>query len=268
MSLAETADTLTQSYKDTLRQLLLLLADDDLVFGHRSAEWLGLAPDLEEDIAFSSIAQDDVGHAALFYKFVSEITGEDADTLAFARPSRLRKNARLLEQQNGDWAYTIARAYVYNIFEQVRLEALLQSNYLPLKQGATKILREERYHRLHMETWFERLAQAGGEARERLEAAISQVWKDLPDLFSLGSHQSALIAEGILPISAEEMHASWLTEVKAMFDQCGLHWPGDGGDFILSVEDSDGRLGQHSAELDELLETMTEVYRSEADAVW
>ncbi|QSO47790.1 1,2-phenylacetyl-CoA epoxidase subunit PaaC [Alicyclobacillus mengziensis] len=283
MSMVETTRPLTQAYKDALVHLLLVLADDDLAFGHRSSQWLGLAPDLEEDIAFSSIAQDEIGHAAFFYRLVSDLAGEDADALAFARPTQVRKNARLLEQQNGDWAYTIARAYVYNIFEQVRLEALLASNYLPLQQGATKILREERYHRLHMETWFLRLAEAGGEARFRLETAVEHVWADLSDLFTLGNHQHDLIHEGILPTTEQALYEAWLTEVKPMFDRSSLYWPGNRGELTsedlsgattakvdgsTSEEERNGRLGQHSEHLDELLQTMTEVYRSEAGATW
>ena len=34
--------------------LLYRLADDELIIGHRDSEWTGLAPILEEDIAFSA----------------------------------------------------------------------------------------------------------------------------------------------------------------------------------------------------------------------
>jgi ring-1,2-phenylacetyl-CoA epoxidase subunit PaaC len=41
----------------------LAFADDELVLGWRDSEWTGVAPFLEEDVAFSSIAQGEIGHA-------------------------------------------------------------------------------------------------------------------------------------------------------------------------------------------------------------
>lgn len=261
-------NSMTETYKRALVDLLYQLADDDLAFGHRSSEWLGLAPDLEEDIAFSSIAQDEVGHAAFFYNLIAELTGQNADTLAFARPSQERKNSRLLEQPNGDWAYTIARAFVYNTFEQVRLESLLVSNYSPLQLGVRKILREERYHLLHMETWFERLGVAGGEARKRIEDSVKTVWADLSDLFSMGQFTDLLVTEGIMPVTNEGLALAFESAVKPVFEQAGMTWPGMPPALGDADGMEDGRLGQHTEHLDELLSVMTEVYRSEDGSSW
>ncbi len=50
---------------------LLELADDELVLGWRDSEWTGIAPFLEEDVAFSSIAQSEIGHARALYELVA-----------------------------------------------------------------------------------------------------------------------------------------------------------------------------------------------------
>ncbi|MCF8568085.1 phenylacetate-CoA oxygenase subunit PaaC [Alicyclobacillus tolerans] len=263
-------NVLSLAVQQALVDLLLQLADDDLIFGHRSSEWLGVAPDLEEDIAFSSISQDEVGHAALFYELVQKLAGEDADALAFARSSTERKNARLLERNNGDWAFTIARGFMYNAFEHVRLQAALQSTYLPLQQAAQKIVREERYHLLHMQTWFENLGIAGGEARSRLEKGIASAWMELPDLFSLGHHAAILVEEGILPSTEMDLYKQWAAMVQPVFEKAGLPWPGDafGETKMVGLTGTDGRTGAHSPDLEELLNTMTEVYRSNVQAKW
>ena len=49
--------------KEQEQQLLLEIADDELILGWRDSEWTGIAPLLEEDVAFSSIAQNEIGHA-------------------------------------------------------------------------------------------------------------------------------------------------------------------------------------------------------------
>lgn len=250
-------------YKAALIDFLYQLADDELFLGHRDSEWLGLAPDIEEDVAFSSIAQDEVGHAAYFYQLLSELGEGDADDLAYGRAAAVRRNARLVERANGDWAYTIVRHLVYDIFEDVRLEALASSSYAPLAHGAVKIRREERYHLLHMETWFTRLGQAGGEAKARVERAVAAVWDDLGDLFSLGVHEAHIVAEGILPVAREELVQRWEARMKPLFEAAQLAWPG-----APHPAKEDGRLGQHSADLDALLETMGEVYRIDPHARW
>ncbi len=254
---------LSNNYRTALIDLLYQMADDELTIGHRSSEWLGIAPDLEEDIAFSSISQDEVGHATFYFELLSELGEGDPDKLAFARTKEKRQNARVLERPNHDWAYTIARGYFYDVFDHIRLQELLQTNYTPLQKGVQKILREERYHLLHMETWFERLGVAKGEAKGRLENAVITIWPDLTDLFSLGRSNEILRKEGIFPISESALSDKWTQQVKPLFDRTELMWPG-----TPHVMTGNGRLGVHTSDLQQLLDMMTEVYRSDLIATW
>ncbi len=105
--------------QEALVELLFQLADDDFLFAYRGSEWLGLAPHIEEDIAFSSISQDTMGHAAMYYQLLEDLGCGSADELAHARPASARRNAVLLERANGpghylrepryDWAFTVVR---------------------------------------------------------------------------------------------------------------------------------------------------------------
>src|SRR6266705_2351689 len=52
-------------------QRLLEIADDELILGWRDSEWTGIAPFLEEDVAFSSIAQNEIGHARALYELAA-----------------------------------------------------------------------------------------------------------------------------------------------------------------------------------------------------
>ncbi len=76
-----------------MNELLLGLADDELVIGWRDSEWTGIAPVLEEDVAFSSIAQNEIGHARAVY----ELLTDDADALAFDRALDEYRCAPLVE---------------------------------------------------------------------------------------------------------------------------------------------------------------------------
>ena len=152
--------------------LLLTLADDELILGWRDSEWTGIAPTLEEDVAFSSIAQNEIGHARALYELAAEELGTDADALAFDRPPDEYRCAPLVELHLlDDWAYTIARRYLYEEADRVRIEALKESDDAELAGLAAKIDREEVYHRIHAELWAARLHD-----EPRFAAAVDELW--------------------------------------------------------------------------------------------
>jgi ring-1,2-phenylacetyl-CoA epoxidase subunit PaaC len=208
--------------------LLLTLADDELIVGWRDSEWTGIAPTLEEDVAFSSIAQNEIGHARALYELAAAELGTDADALAFDRSADEYRCAPLVELRLlDDWALTIARRYLYEEADRVRIEALLQSADTEVAGLAAKIDREEVYHRLHAELWASRLAD-----EPRFATAVEQLWP-----YALG-------------VVAPEQRAELAQRV-------GL--PAD-------VEAHER--GTHTDELESLWEEMTEVRRSAPGAAW
>jgi ring-1,2-phenylacetyl-CoA epoxidase subunit PaaC len=141
-------------------QHLLEVADDELILGWRNSEWTGIAPMLEEDVAFSSIAQNEIGHARALYELAARELGTTADELAFDRSPDEYRCSRLVQLRLvPDWARTIARHVVYERADQARLEALKGSDDAGLAGLAAKIDREEAYHRMHAQMWAERLAE-------------------------------------------------------------------------------------------------------------
>jgi ring-1,2-phenylacetyl-CoA epoxidase subunit PaaC len=150
-----------------VNELLLGLADDELVIGWRDSEWTGIAPLLEEDVAFSSIAQNEIGHARAVYELLSD----DADALAFDRPLVEYRCAPFVELHLLDWAHAIARRWLYEAADEIRI-SVLKSDPDPAVAGlAAKIDREEAYHRMHAEMWHERLRDA-----PQFRAAVEELW--------------------------------------------------------------------------------------------
>jgi ring-1,2-phenylacetyl-CoA epoxidase subunit PaaC len=150
------------------RALLLAVADDELVLGWRDSEWTGIAPVLEEDVAFSSIAQNEIGHARAIYQLLSD----DADALAFDRDPAEYLSSPLVEMRFvPDWARTIARRVLYEAADQLRLESLKASSDEAVAGLAAKIDREEAYHRMHAEMWHERLRDEA-----RYADALQELW--------------------------------------------------------------------------------------------
>src|SRR5579864_148989 len=166
-------------------ELLLGLADDELIIGWRDSEWTGIAPMLEEDVAFSSIAQNEIGHARAVYELLSD----DADALAFDRAPDEYRCAPLVQLHLLEWAHTIARRWLYEVADEIRITALM-----PDVPVAAKINREEAYHRMHAEMWHERLRD-----EPRFREAVTELWP-----FALGvlpvEQREALSARVGLPV--------------------------------------------------------------------
>ncbi|TCP67334.1 1,2-phenylacetyl-CoA epoxidase subunit PaaC [Baia soyae] len=258
-------ELLTGQQRMILVDWLTQLADDEFIIGHRDSEWLGLCPTVEEDVAFSSIAQDEVGHAVFYYELIQELEGVSADDLAFQRLAHERKNSLLVERENGDWAYTIVRHYLYDLWDQIRLDAMVESRYVPLAHGAKKMKREEYYHLIHFQHWFARLTKCGGEARERMKNAMELVEQDLDDLLDMGLYETDLFSWGILTKSSEEMRSEFYSRYEELWrDMSDL----SERKLIFSKQISKGRMGQHSPALASVLENMTEVIRFDPNAQW
>jgi ring-1,2-phenylacetyl-CoA epoxidase subunit PaaC len=177
-------------------QALLGLADDELVLGWRDSEWTGIAPLLEEDVAFSSIAQNEIGHARAVYELVARPEG-DADALAFDRKPEEYRCAPLVELHLLEWAHTIARRWLYEIADEIRIAALKDDPDPAVAGLAAKIDREEAYHRMHAEMWHDRLRD-----EPRFRKAVEELWP-----YALGVLPPELRDELVVRVGIDEVEA-------------------------------------------------------------
>ena len=213
-------------------QRLLELADDELILGWRDSEWTGIAPLLEEDVAFSSIAQNEIGHARALYELAAQELGTTADELAFDRRPDEYRCAQLVELRFvPDWARTIARHFLYETADELRIERLKGSEDGAVAGLAAKIDREEAYHRMHARMWAERLRD-----EPRFRNAVDRLWP-----FAV-----AVLPPELRPTLAERVAVSLPSDNLAQ-----------------EVE-----RGAHTAELAELWDEMTMVRRSVPGAAW
>jgi len=256
-----TLDAVAVSATVGLEALLLSMADDELVIGFSDSEWTGIAPILEEDIAMSSLAQDELGHAAALYDLLAGLTGSDRDVIAYDREPDGYRHARLLDHGRGDWAMTIARRVLYESADAVRLGSLAGGTWAPLAELVGKIQREERYHAMHVSAWLDRLASAGGEARERLVSALAVLGPDAGTVFSPLDGEAALIEAGILAASMADLERRWRADLAPTFARLGLP-------AVPATRDpARGRL-DHGAAFAWLHGEFTSVRRSDPVATW
>ena len=193
-----------------MNELLLQIADDELVLGWRDSEWTGIAPVLEEDVAFSSIAQNEIGHARALYQLLSE----DADALAFDRTPEEYLCSPFVELRFvPDWACTIARRVLYEAADQLRLEVLKGSSDEAVAGLAAKIDREEAYHRMHAEMWRERLRE-----EPRFREAVEELWPHALGLVDAGL-RAELASRLELPETEAVERGSHADDWPALWDE-------------------------------------------------
>jgi ring-1,2-phenylacetyl-CoA epoxidase subunit PaaC len=209
------SDDLAPTTRDALAELLLTMADDEFVLGFWDSEWTGIAPMLEEDVAMSSVSQDEIGHARAWYELLAGLTDDDADRLAFGREAGEYRHAALMNHARTDWAFTVARRFLYEQADAIRLEALTRSSFAPVAELAAKMRREETYHLMHFDVWLRRLAEAGDETRQRLADALERLWPDAQAIFAPLAGEAELLSAGILPEPLAALRARWHERVQA-----------------------------------------------------
>jgi ring-1,2-phenylacetyl-CoA epoxidase subunit PaaC len=247
--------------RDALAELLLTLADDEFVLGFWDSEWTGIAPMLEEDVATSSIAQDEIGHAKAWYELLAELTDDDADRIAYGREPEAYRHAALMNHPRTDWAFTVARRFLYETADAVRLEALSRSSHPGIAGLAAKMRREETYHLLHWSAWMRRLAE-GAETRARIVAALDRLWPDAEAIFTPLSGEEVLVATGILPDGLPALRAAW--HERTATELRGLGLPVPTGDAPMPT---DGRT-LRTDDFRWLWGEFTSVARAEPGATW
>jgi ring-1,2-phenylacetyl-CoA epoxidase subunit PaaC len=253
--------------KGPMIDLLLGLADDKLVAGVRNSDWTGLGPILEEDIAFSSLAQDEIAHAQAVYELLAGPTGRSADDLAFGRtPAEMRCCAIVEIPDDFDWATALARHFFCDHFDAHRLERLARSSWAPLAALARRLVVEERVHVEHVDGWMSRLGRSTPAARQRVQAALDALAPHASMLLEPVEEEPALVAAGLYPLepAATDTFTAWRDDLRAVLEPAGLR-------ALVTRPGPDargGRRGVHTRHLAPLLEEMSEVYRIEPGAAW
>jgi ring-1,2-phenylacetyl-CoA epoxidase subunit PaaC len=248
--------------RGALAELLLTMADDEFVSGFTDSEWTGIAPLLEEDVAMSSISQDELGHARALYEILAGVLddGRDADAIAYDRQPEEYRHARLLDHARGNWADTIARRFLYELSDEARL-ASIGAGHAPLAELVEKLRREERYHRMHAAVWIDRLARGGPDARSRLERAFADIGPDADTVFTPLAGETELLEAGVLTRSMSAAEAAWRADLTTILVPLGLALP------ALTPAGPDGRTG-HSEAFRWLWGEFTSVRRLDPAAVW
>lgn len=253
---------LTEKHVEGLKDLLYKMADDLLIIGHRNSEWTGLGPILEEDIAFSSMAQDKIGQSQALFDILHQLGEQEPDTVAFTRNAPQFHCCHLVEYPIGEYDFSLVRHFFYDHADYLRFESLSQSIFEPLSMVARKFKGELKYHTMHADTWIQQLANGNEESKARMQSTINEVFPIALGIFEKGKFESELIESGIF-IGEEALMQKWLEVVQEKIGKAGLTLP-----VSIEAQGLGGRFGHHTEHLQPLLTEMTEVFAIDPTAEW
>jgi ring-1,2-phenylacetyl-CoA epoxidase subunit PaaC len=244
-------------------QYLLRIGDTCLILAQRLGEWCGHAPILEEDIAMTNMALDLVGQARALLTRAGQLEGRahDEDQLAFLRDERDYFNATLVELPRGDFAFSVLRNAMAATLLKLLWEKLEDSSDAEVAAIAAKAIKEARYHQQHAADWVVRLGDGTGASHARMEAALAQLWRYVPELFAADAVDEAARASGLGP-AWSELREAWFAEMASVLDEATLAMPAE------SAFMSTGKRGVHSEHMGYILAEMQFLQRAYPGGVW
>lgn len=246
-----------------LADYLQRLGDDRLILGHRVSEWCGHGPILEEDIAMANIALDLIGHATSLLALSGEVegNGRNEDTLAYFREAVQFRNALLVEQPNGDFAMTMVRQFLFDVYSVLLWDQLSKCGHEGLAAIATKSLKEDKYHLRHSSEWVVRMGDGTEESHTRTQHAVNELWRFTGELFDRDDVDAAVETHGIM-VDFDALKSLWQTMVADVLTRATLTMPSN------PAVRRGGRTGFHTEHLGHLLATMQSVARAHPGASW
>lgn len=249
---------------DPISVLVLAHADDKLMLGHVQSDWTGLGPILEEDIASSAMAQDDLSHALTLYEYLGAKHDLNSDVIAFDRDPEDYVCCDLTTQSDDfDWANSVVKRWLMATFTKLAIERLAQlEDTADLRARCERILPEQQLQVDHLEGWITRLSQAGHEAHGRIQNALDRLTASAGMVVEVPGHR--LAEENRSFWDRDQLFAEWMKVLNRTMVETGLK-----ANITLPDQTSrGGRRARHADHFLEQLAEMTEVRRIEPGASW
>ncbi|HEY3251167.1 MAG TPA: 1,2-phenylacetyl-CoA epoxidase subunit PaaC [Ignavibacteria bacterium] len=253
----------SQQQITALKDLLYKIADDQLIIGHRNSEWTGLGPLLEEDIAFSSIAQDKLGQSLHLYEILHQLGEKDPDTIAFTRNVDKFKCCHFVEYPIGEYDFSLMRNFLFNHAEAARFSMLSGSSFEPLQNLAKKYRGEIKYHVMHADTWIKQLSRATEESCIRMQKALNECFNLALGIFEESDYVNLLHEMKIFE-GENALKDKWLENISPVIKEASLNLPEN----KTRKPAFGGRKGHHTEHLQPLLDEMSVVFRLDPKAEW
>lgn len=270
----------------TTLKYTLQLADNVLIMGQRLAAWCGKGPILEQDIALTNISLDQIGQARSLYQYAATIVNNmpvadkaqlfnapllqekinnklsiTEDDLAYLRDAWDYRNCLLVEQENGDWAYTVARSFFFDRFQYLLYTAMLKSTDSTLAAIAEKSLKEVQYHIKWASEWVIRLGDGTDVSKEKMQHALQARWEYTGEMFTMNELEKEAYNIGI-GVDVSQLQQTYQQQIETIVQEAGLQMP------TAAWMQTGGKNGVHTEHLGYILAEMQYLQRAYPNMEW
>jgi ring-1,2-phenylacetyl-CoA epoxidase subunit PaaC len=248
---------------NNLYNYILGIADNSLILGQRLGELCGHGPSLETDIACTNISLDLFGQVRSYYQYAAKIAGDERkeDDIAMLRKERDYINVLLVEQPNTDFAYTMARQFLFDVYHLLFLQELQKSADLQLSAIATKSIKEVSYHQRFSTDWIKRLGDGTEESHQKMQTAIDDLWRYTDELFHQTEADKAMISEGI-GVDVTKLKDVYYQKVNDILEEATLQIPES------KYFQKGGKQGIHTEHMGYLLTELQYMQRAYPNMEW
>ena len=249
---------------NNLIQYIFGIADNSLILGQRLGELCGHGPILETDIAMTNIALDLLGQVRSYLQYVAQLSNDEnvtEDSIAFLRNEREYRNVLLVEQPNTDFAYSITRQFLFDVYHLLLLTELQYSKDETLQAIAKKSIKEVTYHVRFSSDWIIRLGDGTQESNEKMQNAIDDLWTFTDELFHQTEADIAMVNENI-GVDVTLLKEPFYKKVNQILEEATLKTP------ETKYFQKGGKNGIHSEHMGYLLADMQYMQRSFPNMVW
>jgi ring-1,2-phenylacetyl-CoA epoxidase subunit PaaC len=249
--------------KENLYKYILGIADNSLILGQRLGELCGHGPSLETDIACTNISLDLFGQVRSYYQYAAKIigNGKTEDDIAMLRKEREYLNVLLVEQPNTDFAYTICRQFLFDIYHYLFLNKLQKSQDLTLSAIAKKSIKEVSYHQRFSSDWIKRLGDGTTESHQKMQDAIDGLWTYTDELFHQTDADKVMVSEGI-GVDVTSLKEEYYAIVSKILEEATLKTPES------KWFQKGGKEGIHTEHLGYLLSDLQYMQRTYPNMEW
>jgi len=249
--------------KENLYKYILGVADNSLILGQRMGELCGHGPSLETDIACTNISLDLFGQVRSYYQYASKIAGDgrNEDDIAMLRKEHEYVNVLLVEQPNTDFAYIMARQFLFDVYHLLFLQELEKSKDLTLSAIAKKSVKEVSYHQRFSSDWIKRLGDGTEESHQKMQDAINDLWTYTDELFHQTEADKAMVKEGI-GVDVTKLKDNYYQIINSVLEEATLSIP------ELKYFQKGGKQGIHTEHLGYLLSDLQYMQRTYPNMEW
>lgn len=249
--------------KENLYKYILGVADNSLILGQRMGELCGHGPSLETDIACTNISLDLFGQVRSYYQYAAKIAGDgrNEDDIAMLRKEHEYVNVLLVEQPNTDFAYIMARQFLFDVYHLLFLQELEKSKDLTLSAIAKKSVKEVSYHQRFSSDWIKRLGDGTEESHQKMQDAIDDLWTYTGELFHQTEADKAMVKEGI-GVDVTKLKDNYYQIINSVLEEATLSIP------ELKYFQKGGKQGIHTEHLGYLLSDLQYMQRTYPNMEW